>query len=132
MNAASIQLKCYFDDGKAILLCGDASPDFLKNLDSYHYIQLPHHGQLADARAIFGDLRDPYEKVFLISDNTGSSPTSGGSDDLCEWMENENYSPALNTKESVVDIPKVVIGNISESSSQTRRSCLGDLDCISI
>lgn len=130
MNAASIQLKCYFDDGKAILLCGDASPDFLKNLDNYHYIQLPHHGQLADAKAIFDKLRDPYEKVFLISDNTGSSPTSGGSDDLCEWMEDENYSPALNTKKSVVDIPQAVVGNISSSQSQGR--FLGDLDCFCI
>ena len=30
MNAASVQLKCTLDDGKTLLLCGDASPDYLK------------------------------------------------------------------------------------------------------
>ena len=106
MNAASIQLKCTLDDGNTILLCGDASPDFLKNLNSYHYIQLPHHGQLKNATAIFRELNDSYGKNYLISDNTGSGATSGGSDELCRWMKNENYPAAFNTKSGVVHLPK--------------------------
>jgi len=35
MNAASIQLKCTLDGSEVLLLCGDASPTYLHNLDSY-------------------------------------------------------------------------------------------------
>ena len=93
MNAASVQLKCKLDNAETILLCGDASPTYLKNLDSYDVVQLPHHGQLDDAQAIFEELSDPHSKSYLISDNTGSGTTSGGSDKLVQHMKDECYSP---------------------------------------
>lgn len=66
MNAASVQLKCTLSDENTILLCGDASPDYLHELDSYVYIQLPHHGQLDDATAIFDELGgDAYKSSTL-------------------------------------------------------------------
>jgi len=106
MNAASIQLECKLDNATTILLCGDASPEYLHNLGNYGIIQLPHHGQLADAQAIFQKLKgDAYSKDYLISDNTGSGATSGGSDKLVQYMKEENYSPAKNTKNAPVCIP---------------------------
>ena len=35
MNAASVQLKCELNGAQTILLCGDASPSYLHNLNSY-------------------------------------------------------------------------------------------------
>ena len=65
MNAASVQLKCTFSNGKSVLLCGDASPDYLKNLENYDYIQLPHHGQEDDAKANFKELvGNSYSKSY--------------------------------------------------------------------
>lgn len=129
MNAASVQLECEIEDGNKILLCGDASPDFLPDHLNYNIIQLPHHGRLDNAKAIFNDIEkdgdDPQEKYYLISDNTGSGEKSGGSDDLVEYMKNEKYSPAFNTKDGVVDLPEQIN---TISSKQTRRP-LGDLDC---
>lgn len=106
MNAASVQLKCKLDSADVILLCGDASPDYLHTLENYDIIQLPHHGQLDDAKAVFGKLKDSDTKTYLISDNTGSGVTSGGSDKLVQYMEDEYYDAALNTKNGIVEIPK--------------------------
>ena len=128
MNAASVQIKCTLDDEETVLLCGDASPDYLKNLNNYDVIQLPHHGQLDDAKAIFEKLKgDAYCKGYLISDNTGSAENSGGSNDLVEYMKKEKYSPAFNTKDGVVNLPKESSSNQSKSQ---RRKCLGDMDSI--
>lgn len=128
MNAASVQLKCIFDNGKGALLCGDATPKFLKNISSYDTIQLPHHGQEADAKAVFSKLGGKsYSKDYLISDNTGSAQTSGGSDDLVKYMKSERYNPAYNTKEKIIDLP--VYSATTHSGSQGRIS-LGDLDSI--
>jgi len=119
MNAASIQLTCKLDTADIILLCGDASPDYLHNLGSYDIIQLPHHGQLADAQAIFQKLKgDSYSKHYLISDNTGSGATSGGSDELVQYMKDEKYSPAMNTKNAPVNIPSESFGIISIKKPQ--------------
>ena len=126
MNAASVQLKCKLDNAETILLCGDASPTYLHNLDSYDIIQLPHHGQLDDAKAIFEELKDRYDKKYFISDNTGSGSTSGGSDDLVQYMEEELYSHALNTKNGVVDIPQSGFWGIP--SSKPRGVKLGAMD----
>ena len=127
MNAASIQLKCKLDNSATILLCGDASPDFLHNLNGYDIIQLPHHGQLADAQAIFEKLQgNSYNKEYLVSDNTGSGETSGGSDDLVKYMEEENYRPAENTKNGPVTIPSNGIGITSTIKPQGVR--LGEVD----
>lgn len=128
MNAASVQVKCSLDNGCAILLCGDASPDYLKNLSGYSYIQLPHHGQKDDALAIFEKLGgNAYLKSYLISDNTGSGETSGGSDDLVSYMEGERYSAPYNTKNGIVDISKVAV---SAPKTTQGRNYLGDLDHI--
>lgn len=126
MNAASVQLKCKLDNAEIILLCGDASPSYLHNIDSYDIIQLPHHGQLDDAKAIFEELIDPYNRTYFISDNTGSAATSGGSDQLVQYMKDEKYSPALNTKSGLVLIP--VSGYVSVTSRKQQGVRLGEMD----
>lgn len=126
MNAASVQLKCKLDNAETILLCGDASPSYMHNLDNYHVIQLPHHGQLDDAKAIFEALKDSYVKAYFISDNTGSGATSGGSDKLVQYMEDEHYSPALNTKDKVVRYPKSGSGSVTINKPQGVK--LGEMD----
>lgn len=126
MNAASVQLKCKLDNAENILLCGDASPSYLHNIDSYEIIQLPHHGQLDDAKAIFEELIDPYNKTYFISDNTGSAATSGGSDKLVQYMKDEKYSPALNTKSGLVLIP--LSGYVSVTSRKQQGVRLGEMD----
>lgn len=108
MNAASIQIKCPLDGSNTLLLCGDASPAYLHDLEQYDIIQLPHHGKLDSAKEIFDKLRDPYSKQFFVSDNTGSAVTSGGSDDLVVYMKQEKLKPAYNTKQGVVDLPKTL------------------------
>ena len=127
MNAASVQLKYKLDNAEVVLLCGDASPAYLHYLNSYDLIQLPHHGKLDSAKEIFSALTDSYEKNYLISDNTGSGMTSGGSDKLVEYMRNEHYSPAFNTKNGVVFIPKTTYGNSSSNKIQGVK--LGEVDC---
>jgi len=126
MNAASVQLKCKLDNAETILLCGDASPSYLHNLDSYDIIQLPHHGQLDDAQTIFEELKDSYNKMYFISDNTGSGVTSGGSDNLVQYMKDEKYSPALNTKDGVICIPKSGFASVTSSKPQGVK--LGEMD----
>lgn len=127
MNAASVQLKCNLDGAQTILLCGDASPSYLHNLEGYEIIQLPHHGQMEDAKRIFEKLEDPYSKTYLVSDNTGSGATSGGSDKLVKYMKEECYSPALNTKDGIVCIPQNRVGSISVRKPQGVK--LGEMDC---
>ena len=127
MNAASVQLKCKLENAANILLCGDASPNYLHNLNSYDIIQLPHHGQLANAQAVFEKLGgNSYNKDYLISDNTGSGATSGGSDDLVQYMRDENYSSAMNTKNGIICIPSGSIGIISIKKQQGVK--LGEMD----
>lgn len=127
MNAASIQIKCKLDNNQTVLLCGDASPEYMDNLDNYDIIQLPHHGQLDDAKAIFRMLSDPYSKNFLVSDNTGSNASSGGSIKLKKYMTDECFQSAFNTQNGVVYIPK----NGFESSyiSKPQGVKLGEMDC---
>lgn len=129
MNAASIQLSGKLDDGQKFLLCGDAHPDYLECLGSYDVIQLPHHGQMADAQAVFKKLRDQqsdsYSKVFLISDNTGDGENSGGSDELVQWMKTRNYSLPKNTKNGVVRLPDTTASGVVSKPQGVR---LGGLD----
>lgn len=125
MNAASVQLKCTLDNGDSVLLCGDASPDYLKDLMSFNIIQLPHHGREDNAKAVFKKLGgNAYSIAYLISDNTGSAKNSGGSDDTVKYMKSERYSPAYNTKDNIVDLP--VYSKFTYSGSQGRVR-LGDL-----
>jgi hypothetical protein len=105
MNAASVQLKCEFDNNTTALLCGDASPTYLHDLNDYDVIQLPHHGQLADAEAVFDKVSNAGSKLFLISDNTGSGATSGGSDKLMEPASSKGKR-IKNTKNGVVELPE--------------------------
>ena len=132
MNAASVQLKCTLSNAKTVLLCGDASPSYLRELNSYDIIQLPHHGQLDDAKAIFDKLNDPYRKTFLISDNTGSAENSGGSIKLKNYMQEEHYKAALNTQNGVVELPSDTLNvNSGNQGIQTqRRMYYGDLGSI--
>ena len=128
MNAASIQVKCTLDDGMEMLLCGDATPKYIHDIESYDIIQLPHHGQLDDAQMIFDSLEDPYCKEFLISDNTGSGYNSGGSDKLVKKMRQEKFTPAHNTKEGMVELPKKKVSRgVGYKSAAGVR--LGGLDC---
>lgn len=128
MNAASLQLKCTLSNGNKVLLCGDASPDYLKNLADYEYIQLPHHGQEDDAKAIFETLGGKaHLKSYLISDNTGSAEHSGGSDDVLKHMKKEKYVDPHNTKNGIVDLPKY--SAVTSTTSQERKY-LGELDSI--
>lgn len=106
MNAASVQLKFTLDNLNKVLLCGDAAPQYLKNLNSYDVIQFPHHGQYKDGVEILDCLGDEsYSKEYLISDNTGSGKTSGGSGELVDYMKEENYKTAYNTLNGIVSLP---------------------------
>ena len=127
MNAASVQLKCTLSDKNTILLCGDASPDYLHELDSYVYIQLPHHGQLDDGKAVFAKLgAKSYRKTYFISDNSGSAATSGGSADLTAYMKKEQYTAAYNTQSGIVDLPSSSASAVKDSTKGS--VCLVDLD----
>lgn len=130
MNAASVQLKVRLDNRETVLLCGDATPEYLHNLNIYDVIQLPHHGKLDNAVSIFGKLNDRYGKIYLISDNTGSGVTSGGSDELVKYLEEEKFSAGQikNTKNKEVNIPESFVGNIGSNCSRTQGVRLGEMD----
>lgn len=108
------------------MFCGDASPAYLHGIDNYDVIQLPHHGQLDDAQAIFEMLRDVYAKKYFISDNTGSSATSGGSEKVTKHMNNERLTSAMNTKTGTVCYPKAGTANTANKPQGVR---LGEMDC---
>lgn len=130
MNAASVQLNIKIDDASEVLLCGDASPVYLHDLDKYDLIQLPHHGKLESAQKIFDALEDSYIKEFLVSDNTGSGATSGGSDKLIEYMKTEKMNAAYNTKNGVIKLPKETgYDGYGNGSSSERKVKLGGMDC---
>ena len=73
-------MKIKLETADLILLCGDATPEYLHNLDIYNIIQLPHHGKEKQAEKIFESKGNPIKTLYLVSDNTGS--TNGGSDKL--------------------------------------------------
>ncbi|MBE5861960.1 MAG: hypothetical protein E7295_03820 [Lachnospiraceae bacterium] len=105
MNAASVQLKLYLDKNTPVLLCGDASPEYLKALSSYKIIQFPHHGQFDDGCSILEKLGDAsYMKEFIISDNTGNGKNAGGSEELVAYMKQEHYKAAYNTLRGEITI----------------------------
>ena len=104
--------------------CGEVAQ--LLNEGTIQIAQL--HGQEDDAKAIFGVLGGhAYSKDYLISDNTGSSPNSGGSEDIVKYMKDERYRQAYNTKDKIIDLP---IDCSSAHSISKRRTSLGDLDSI--
>jgi glyoxylase-like metal-dependent hydrolase (beta-lactamase superfamily II) len=83
VNATSLQIAISIQDGRKLLLLGDAAVENVTcDVPDYWYVQLPHHGKLASAEAIFDRINDDdiANHTFLVSDNTGN--TNGGSDDL--------------------------------------------------
>lgn len=116
MNAASVQLKFRLDNQNIVLLCGDAAPQYLNNLDSYDIIQFPHHGQYQDGVEILDCLGDAsYSKKYLISDNTGSGKNSGGSVELVDYMKEENYEAAFNTLNGEISLPVKSTSSLTSS-----------------
>ena len=80
VNAASVQVSVKIDN-KKLLLSGDSSfADIEDKVESYQYIQLPHHGKLVQAEKIFEAKDGDNSVVYIVSDNTGD--TNGGSDKL--------------------------------------------------
>lgn len=70
-------------------------------------------------------MKDSDTKTYLISDNTGSGVTSGGSDKLVQYMEDEYYDAALNTKNGIVEIPKNGFISATNSKMQEKGVRLG-------
>lgn len=93
INATSIHLKVKLGN-KDILLTGDSSFESImkENLDNFEIIQLPHHGKKEIAERIFKEQEDKIDKIYIISDNTGTS--NGGSDKL-----NTKGYKVMNTKD---------------------------------
>lgn len=113
MNAASIQISVTLEDDKKLLLCGDASPDLIVDIKNYDYIQLPHHGQKEDADSILEELGGvlSYNKVFYISDNTGSAENSGGSKETTTTLIRKRLC-YHNTKDKRVMLPNGYFSNV--------------------
>lgn len=81
-NASSIQIQVKLGQDKA-LLTGDCSPEAIPSsepIETYKYIQLPHHGKAELAEIIFDRTYSYNNIIFLVSDNTGNS--NGGSQKL--------------------------------------------------
>lgn len=79
VNAVSTQLSVDFGGGKKLLLTGDSSFAAIENtIKTHSAIQLPHHGKLDQAEAIFEAKSN--NTIYFVSDNTGNS--NGGSDNL--------------------------------------------------
>lgn len=81
-NAASVQIELKMGTSK-VLLTGDCSPEAFPEslvLNSYQYIQLPHHGKPSLAEKIFDETYPDIGVTYIVSDNKGNS--NGGSDDL--------------------------------------------------
>lgn len=80
VNATSIQVSVRIDDNK-VLLCGDSSFAAIEQkVRDYRCVQLPHHGKLKQAEAIWEKKWDQSRDFYIVSDNTGNS--NGGSDKL--------------------------------------------------
>lgn len=84
---------------------------------------LSHYDNDMDTR--FGDCI----LLYLVSDNSGSGKTSGGSDKLVDFMKKEKYNAAHNTKNGIVELP-LLSASVTLKSAEKERVCLGDLDCV--
>lgn len=100
-NAASVQIKLKLGT-KKVLLTGDCTPDAFPEgikLNSYQYIQLPHHGKPSSAKEIFKMAFPDAGITYLVSDNKGNA--NGGSDDLDTTghiVENTKYKDIVITE----------------------------------
>ena len=80
VNAASVQVSVKIGNNE-LLLSGDSSFAAIEDkVESYKYIQLPHHGKLVQAEKIFEAKGNDNSVIYIVSDNTGA--TNGGSKDL--------------------------------------------------
>ena len=66
---------------------------------------------------------------MFVSDNSGSGKTSGGSDNLVDFMKKEKYNAAHNTKNGVVERPLLSAAGTLKSAGKERVR-LSDLDCV--
>jgi len=125
MNAASVQLKCDMENGKRVLLCGDATPKYLHNLENYRIVQLPHHGKLESAESVFENIASSRmgEYTFVISDNTGNS--NAGSDKLMD-SDSSSTVEIMNTKDGeVLNLGEIKIYASIRDASESHGLCGG-------
>lgn len=112
VNATSIQLSVEMN-GRKLLLCGDCSFTAIEDkVSEYKYIQLPHHGKVKQAEAIFEVKEEDNETTYIVSDNTGN--TNGGSDKL----PSKGY-----------DIKNTKNGDIELNCGQALRRTVGSYSC---
>lgn len=98
VNATSVQISVKIGNQK-LLLSGDSSFAAIEDkIESYKYIQLPHHGKLVQAEKIFEVKGNDNGVVYIVSDNTGAS--NGGSDKLPKGYNIKN------TKNGDIELPR--------------------------
>jgi len=124
MNAASVQVKSDMENSKRVLLCGDATPEYLHDLEDYRIVQLPHHGKLSSAETVFGKIfANIGAYTFLISDNTGNS--NGGSDELEGSLIRTGKFIKNTKKDGVIDLGAIPALPSSEAASKRYGVCAG-------
>ena len=113
VNATSIQISVNIGNHK-VLLCGDCSFASIEDkVRDYQCIQLPHHGKVKQAEAIWEKKWNQAKDFYVISDNTGTS--NGGSDKL-----DTTGHRVYNTKEH--DNVKITYSLFSASAISTGRT----------
>lgn len=124
VNSTSLQIAVSIQDGKNLLLLGDvAVENVTSDLSDYWYIQLPHHGKLSSAEAIFEKIEDDdmAKHTFLVSDNTGNS--NGGSDNLMS-SDVRKGKDIKNTKNGSVELGISTYASV-KSASENYGICCG-------
>jgi len=120
VNSTSLQFKIAVEGEKGLLLVADAAPEnIVSDLNDYDYIQLPHHGKLASAEAVFNKIRlaNLSSITFIVSDNTGTS--NGGSNDL--MSSKVRYGKVIeNTKDGDVELKAVLHATRSHAIMKNR------------
>lgn len=80
VNATSIQVSVQIGSN-TVLLCGDCSFAAIEDkVRNHRCVQLPHHGKVKQAEAIWNKKWNQNTDFYFVSDNTGNS--NGGSDKL--------------------------------------------------
>ena len=120
VNSTSLQFKVSTQNKKDLLLVADTAPENITcDLNDYAYIQLPHHGKLASAEAVFDKIdKSNFSNItFIVSDNTGNS--NGGSEDL--MSSNIRLGKNIeNTRDGDVVLQTVVHTNRTQASQRNR------------
>ena len=113
VNATSIQVAVTIGTHK-VLLCGDCSFASIEDkVRDYECVQLPHHGKVKQAEAIWEKKWNQTKHFYFISDNTGS--TNGGSDKL-DTTGHRVYNTKNNTN------IKITSAYFSSSATSTGRT----------